>query len=386
MGRALRGLPAQQRRKQTMRSLRAVESAAINDSDVDHATAMAARALQLMTRHKVPATPQNFEVWFKFALGTTPELNQAVNILITNKRPFDAAASRSLFLNYVAATTDWDAEHSEISERLHKVLADAQDFLARTLTENRNHVEALGGVGAQIDEHASPRSIIQGLMDELSKAVTRATRLEAHFSASLQELDKIRNHLAAAELRSKTDALTGLANRLALEEFLRQSQMAAMENGQPLSIFLIDVDHFKEFNDKFGHQFGDQVLRLISQVLKDGLRSDDLAARYGGEELVGVLLGADLDICRRVAERIRHTISRRQVTRRGTGEILANLTVSIGVAEFVPGETIVNLFERCDRALYAAKRGGRNRTVTEVEVDGHADSQHPGSSPDRASG
>src|ERR1700760_112660 len=105
--------------------------------------------------------------------------------------------------------------------------------------------------------------------------------------------------------------------------------MSAMETGEPLSILLLDVDHFKNFNDKFGHQFGDEVLRLIARVLRDGLRSDDLAVRYGGEELLGILPGADLDVCFRVAERIRQTIARRQVRIRSTGAILSGVTVSI---------------------------------------------------------
>jgi diguanylate cyclase len=143
-----------------------------------------------------------------------------------------------------------------------------------------------------------------------------------------------------------------------------------MESGKPLSIFLLDIDHFKTFNDKFGHQFGDQVLRLIARALKDGVRSGDLAARFGGEELVGVLPDADMDACAAVAERIRQSIAGRRITRRANGEVLSAVTVSIGVAQFVPGETLANLFERCDRALYAAKRGGRNRTVTEIDLVG----------------
>jgi diguanylate cyclase len=198
--------------------------------------------------------------------------------------------------------------------------------------------------------------------------MTRATTLQAHFNASLRELDNIRNHLEAAEQRSKTDALTGLANRHALDEFLRDAQIVAMESGRPLSIFLLDIDHFKNFNDKFGHQFGDEVLRLISRILREGVRNHDLAARYGGEELAGVLPGADLRVCAAVAERVRQAVSKRHVTRRTNGETMSSVTVSIGVAQFVPGESLASLFERCDRALYAAKHGGRNCTVTECEV------------------
>ncbi|HEY2134989.1 MAG TPA: GGDEF domain-containing protein [Xanthobacteraceae bacterium] len=344
--------------------------APIDDNDFELTTTMAGRALQLMAQHNVPATPQNFELWFTYARGADPELNKTINILIANKREFDTATNRGLLLTYVGEQTEWDAQHGEISGKIHKVLSRAQGFLASSITDNNAHVRALDGVAAQIEEDSDPRTIIQGLSGELAKATARASTLQAHFNASLHELDTIRTHLAAAEQRSKTDALTGLANRHALDEFLRTAQMVAMESGQPLSIFLLDIDHFKTFNDRFGHQFGDQVLELISKILRDGVRTHDLAARYGGEELAGVLLGADLGVCETVAERIRLAISKRQITRRTSGEILSSVTVSIGVAQFVPGESLAALFERCDRALYAAKDGGRNRTVTEAALPG----------------
>lgn len=343
-------------------------SAPFSKIDFDNTTEVAGRALQLMAQHKVPATPQNFELWYTFALGNHAELNKTIAILIDNRRGFDAETNRGLFQTYIGGQNDWDAELAAIAEQLHHVMSWAHQFLAAGIADTRAHAEALGSVASDIQHNADPHVIILSLVGELSKAVTRATTQQANFTASLRELDKIRNDYDAVEQRSKTDALTGLANRLALDQFLRDSQIAAMENGKPLSILLLDVDHFKKFNDQFGHQTGDQVLRLIAHVLRDGIRKHDLAARFGGEELMAVLPGADLDVCLQVAERVRQTISRRQVTRRATGETLSSLTVSIGVAQFVPGETVPNLFERCDRALYAAKHAGRNRTVSEREL------------------
>jgi diguanylate cyclase len=341
----------------------------VGDIDFGHATAAAGHALQLMAQHGVPAAPQNFEVWYRFALGTSPELNKVINILIDNKRSFDAATNRSLFQTYVGGDQDHDAGHADVAHQLHALLSTAREYLGTSLADNRKHVAALGGVAAQIDRNADPRAIVERLVGELSRAVARGNALEANFTASLFELDKVRSHLAAAEQRSRTDLLTGLANRLALDDFLRAAQMTAMESGNALSIILLDIDHFKAFNDRFGHPFGDQILRLIAQLLESGLRDDDLGARFGGEELVGVLPGADIGVARGVAERVRQAIAGHQITRRATGEVLTGVTVSIGVAQFAPGETLARLFERCDRALYAAKRGGRNRTVTELEVD-----------------
>ena len=322
-----------------------------------------------MADHAVPATPQNFEVWFKFALGTSPELSKIINILIDSKRGFDSATNRSLFQTYVGGDPDREAGHVDVlaaaagpavdRARLPRGLGGRQPQPCRGPRRRRGADRA--ECRPATDHPATGRRAVEGR--------ARATTLEANFTASLQELDKIRSHLATAEERSRTDALTGLANRHALDDFLRAAQMRAMENGRPLSILLIDIDHFKAFNDQFGHQFGDQVLRLIAKLLKDGLRGDDLAARFGGEELVGVLPGADVKVARAVAERIRQAIAHRQVTRRSTGEVLTGVTASIGVAQFAPGETLASLFERCDRALYAAKHAGRNRTVSELELD-----------------
>jgi diguanylate cyclase len=132
---------------------------------------------------------------------------------------------------------------------------------------------------------------------------------------------------------------------------------------------LIDIDHFKTFNDNFGHGVGDQVLRLMARVLRERMRDGDLPARYGGEELIAVLPGAALATCEAVAERIRRAIAECHITRRSTGEALPGITVSIGVGQFQSGESMADLIERCDRALYLAKRTGRNRVVTENELD-----------------
>jgi len=211
--------------------------------------------------------------------------------------------------------------------------------------------------------------LIESLMTELAKAATRATKLEASFIEKTRELDTIRDSLNKSEERAKTDTLTGLPNRRALDEFFRVAQIAAMEQDYPLSVLLIDIDHFKTFNDNFGHGVGDQVLKLMAKVLRERVREIDLPARYGGEELIAVLPGADLTTCAAVAERIRRAISECGITGRTTGDVLPGITVSIGVGQFQLGESMADLIDRCDRALYVAKRTGRNRVVTENELD-----------------
>lgn len=337
--------------------------------DFGYATAVANQAIKSMSKQAVPPTPKNFEVWFNYSCGVSTTLKKAIDILIGNKRRFDASVNSDLFLTYINSQTLDRNVANQLSGQIETVISSARDFLKVAVSESRSQIQALGDVSSQVEASADPKLIIERLVSELSMAAIRASKLETNFAKTSEEMDKIRDSLQKAEKHSNTDTLTGLANRRALDEFFRTAQIAAMEQGEPLSVLLIDVDHFKKFNDNFGHQVGDQVLRLIAKVLQERVRESDLAARYGGEELIVVLPATDLGTCSEVAERIRRTIAECHITRRATGETISSVTVSIGVAQFQLGESIENLIERCDRALYMAKRSGRNRTVTECELD-----------------
>jgi diguanylate cyclase len=342
---------------------------ALDELDFEYATAIAEKAVRSMSQQRVPPTPNNFHTWFKYSLGTSKDLKRAIDILVGNKRKFDTTTNHALFTAYVAPNTADDTDLNNVSQQLHSVMASAKQFLTMAIADNRSQIRAISDVADQSEVEVDPKRLVENLMHELAKAATRATKLEASFVESTRELDMIRNSLNKSEERAKTDTLTGLPNRRALDEFFRNVQIAAMEKGEPLCVLLIDIDHFKTFNDNFGHGVGDQVLRLMANVLRERLRDIDLPARYGGEELIAVVPGADLASCEAVAERIRRSISECRITRRSTGEILPSITVSIGVGQFQLGESMADLIERCDRALYLAKRTGRDRVVTENELD-----------------
>ena len=341
----------------------------IAEMDVEYAAAVASGAVEFMAKNSVPATPENFSVWFNYAMGTSPALRKTIDILVSGKRKFNAAVNQDLYTTYINPKSA-SARPDSFPEQLQALISNANHFLAEAIFDNRTQIESLGDVSSQVRTGSDPRPLIERLVVELANATDRATALEASFTATSQDLDKIRSSLAESEERSNTDPLTGLANRRSMDEFLRSAQINAMENDEPLSVFLIDIDHFKKFNDNFGHQIGDQVLRLVAKVLKDNVRDQDLAARYGGEELFAVLPGAELGVCTAVAERIRQRISDARLTRRTTGQDISRVTVSIGVAQFKLAESAETMIERCDRALYQAKQAGRNQTVTELDIQG----------------
>ena len=180
---------------------------------------------------------------------------------------------------------------------------------------------------------------------------------------------------------SQRDGLTGLYNRSYLEQILNESVRHAEKTGKNLSFIMLDIDHFKNFNDTWGHQEGDRALAFVARIIRDSLREQDVATRYGGEEFSIVLAGADLLIANIVAERIRRSCETRSLS---LGKY-KTLTVSLGISLFRPGETPESLIRRADEALYRAKRNGRNRAEAEAPQPSHAP-RKPSLSPSAADG
>jgi diguanylate cyclase len=186
---------------------------------------------------------------------------------------------------------------------------------------------------------------------------------------SKQQVAMLKKDLDAVRNESLTDRLTGIANRKHFEERLALELNAAEASGDCFCLLIGDIDFFKKFNDSFGHQTGDQVLCLVGQALKSGLRGRDLAARYGGEEFAIILPETTLDAGVAVGNNIRATVNSKELVRKSTGENLGNITMSFGVSQYRQGETADNLIERADACLYAAKHAGRNKVVCERDVD-----------------
>ena len=188
-----------------------------------------------------------------------------------------------------------------------------------------------------------------------------AARLEiARRLLSIQEQLE-RQNARLAELAT-TDDLTGLANRREFRRTIETSLALARLQGQPLSLILLDIDHFKDFNDTFGHQAGDEALRMLARALRSSCREHELAARFGGEEFAVVLLGAGPEEAWGSAERIRAALAESPWAHRP-------LTASFGIATSGPeASCLTELVERADAALYASKRAGRDRITHRDDV------------------
>ena len=179
-----------------------------------------------------------------------------------------------------------------------------------------------------------------------------------HVKRLQRGFSEVNVRLGDLQEKARRDDLTGVYNRRALLVALDEAKHVADATGEPLSICVIDLDLFKRYNDEFDHLTGDNVLRLFAQAVQNGLRASDVFGRYGGEEFVQILRHTALPGAATEAERLRERISELDLP---MARPLGPLTVSIGVAQYQPGETILQLFARADAALYRAKARGRNR-------------------------
>lgn len=183
--------------------------------------------------------------------------------------------------------------------------------------------------------------------------ISRESRLKQNLAQKVRDLRRLK-----AELQDlcRTDALTGLPNRRPFDEMIRQCVAMARRHGHPFCLLMLDLDFFKQVNDRFGHEHGDMVLKAFASILRHSRRQEDLPARLGGEEFALLLPGVNLQQACTVAERIRLTVRQRISLPDGSPQ-----TVSLGLAQYDGRESAENLFRRADEALYRAKHSGRDR-------------------------
>lgn len=325
----------------------------------DRARSVVATATRLLRTTGLPVTEHRVALFYAYAEGGRPELNARLDALFTRAEPLTAARCDELYRRFVAdprTAPEVPAERSPAREPTSGIssglLGWAEILMGGGRLRTSDRPEALH---AGMDRAGDDRA----LEDEMR----RVDELEQRLEEAHEAIRELRLRLARAERSASTDSLTSIANRRGFLEVLRESVATARRHREPLSLLMIDVDHFKAFNDRHGHYVGDHVLRLVAAALTDlpgGVRH---AARYGGEEFAVVLPRAPLGEAIADAESLRQSLAERHFIMRGTGEPLSTVTVSIGVAELAPHEFAKQLIRRADAALYQAKRAGRNCVV-----------------------
>lgn len=333
--------------------------------------AFAEIALGQIRALRQPASPRHFEIWYTYATGYNPSLNQMINETLSRNGTLRESDIEHIYETYISPsrfTERIDRVGSQVMDEIEQVMAmiGAAAGTASNYTENLATVSKT--LGAEPDD-PTVRAIVESLVTATAEMQQNNQALEARLSASKQEIDQLQEHLETVRTESLTDPLTTLANRKSFDNALVRSMDDAHARNESLSLLLMDVDHFKKFNDTFGHLTGDQVLRLVAMSIKQNVKGQDIAARYGGEEFAVVLPHTALRSAITVGDHIRRAVMAKELMKRSTGEHLGRITISVGVAVLRPDDTPQTLIERADACLYAAKRSGRNQVIAENDPE-----------------
>jgi diguanylate cyclase len=325
---------------------------------------LANAALKLMQEAKVWPTPLNFELWVRCAAEPQGELAQEIHRILKTG-PVTEDVSEALALRYLPRNK-LNEQIREAGDQLTRELVAVTKVIETARHDHAAYGQTLAGASEDLSAPKAGAPALKKLVDTLTAATRKVERasktLEDRLHESTSEVTRLKGHLEQARRDAMTDALTNLANRKSFDEQL-ESAVADARDGRGFTLALIDIDHFKSFNDTWGHQTGDQVLRYVAGVIGRMAEAPRFAARYGGEEFAVLFPDEDAASVAAALEQIRQEIGSRALKRRSTNEDLGAVTISSGLAQIRPGETGAGVTERADGALYASKHAGRNRVT-----------------------
>jgi diguanylate cyclase len=322
------------------------------------------KAVPLMLKHKVPTTPPNYALWYTYVDQTQPMLNQAIDDAVSQFGHCPPSLNDKLYLQYIAQQNE--IEFTELKTSVEKLLHELSSSMIDTLNQTSTFSNQLERNCQNLEKIEDGKLSFEEIMTLVRKmlgetqSINSSTKfLESKLNHASQEIEQLKQQLADVKHQSLIDCLTGLKNRQSFDLDIEAAQNSSM----PLCLIIADVDHFKSFNDQFGHQFGDAVLKAIGNRLTSLCRDQITAYRYGGEEFALLVPNKTLPIARQFADNIRRSIDKITLKDRRSGTNVGTISASFGVAQLEKGEPVSALVERADNLMYEAKRLGRNRVM-----------------------
>ncbi|MFG0379979.1 GGDEF domain-containing protein [Pseudomonas sp. zbq_18] len=317
------------------------------------------RAVPHMVRHDIPPNPIHYALWYNYCRGDEPELNRRLDKIVADFSSFPPETAAKLFRDYIIRGELEEARCGQ--QQVIELVDDIEGDVQRSVTGSQHYQDSLSQGLAALQEPIVDD--LPAVLNELQLSTQQMHDQQEKFLYRLRaaqgEIQSLRSQLERAQAAATLDSLTHVFNRHAFTRLLEQ---ALANDTDGLALIMLDIDHFKQFNDQYGHPLGDRVLQHVGQLLRDLLPARGVAARYGGEEFCIILKDCfDLATASTFAEQLRLKIQALRVKVRSTDKVLDTITASFGLALAVPGDTFDTLVTRADDALYQAKRNGRNQ-------------------------
>lgn len=330
--------------------------------DINKAANFLREAVPLMVKNQIPPTPDNYALWYNYVAGNNSDLKQELQQTIEDNGTCPQFDSQKLMQQHIL--NDAGTGDPQLYREVNSIVNQFEEVVEDTHAGTQNYSETLEqSLKVFSDASKAPANlddITTSLTDNTEAVFALTQAFQKHMKTSKMEIESLKVELAKQYKQVLTDPLTKAYNRLAFDETIERLIKSQPEN---FCLVAIDLDHFKKFNDNYGHTLGDNVLRGVAQTAEQAIASIEGAhfSRYGGEEFALLLPDANLEQASAIANYIRTQFEKLGIKNRSGSETIKNITASFGVVQHKNGELIIDLIDRADDALYRAKANGRNQ-------------------------
>lgn len=332
--------------------------------DVSKAISLLKQTLPEMNKRNIASTPSNYAIWYEYVTGENTNLVSAINELDTKKTLFTAEVLQTLYNEFISDTHE--AAVNKLSQSVREII---HDFLEKVSKEGQglsNYAQTLSSFSSRVESinHLDDiKELVHHLIGETKKREEATQSMQTSLESMALEMKKLRAEVAKINAESTTDSLTKVNNRRAFDVDIEGFITMSKADSKPLCLVMVDIDHFKTFNDKFGHSVGDKVLRFVASLIKNNVKGSDSVARFSGEQFAILLPETNFDGAIRVAENIREKLAKQTLSDSAEKKELGTITASFGVSSYQHGENSEQLTRKADSALRDAKESGRNKVV-----------------------
>jgi diguanylate cyclase len=312
----------------------------------------------------LPPTPSNYALLYAYTSGRLPEVKGVIDEAV-RKGGLSSEQAKALYDKHLSGENEKQVLESNVkalSEEMGRIMQVIGQTRAGTSQFHTTLDKFTSNLGKKLSVDEL-RAAVNQVAEETRAIAQHNQKLQEQLAESSQQLTVMREDLTRVQKETLTDALTAVGNRRHFIHEMKRLTIECEELQSPLSLLMIDIDFFKKFNDTHGHLVGDQVLKLVARTLTENLKGKDIVSRYGGEEFAIILPQTKLVDATRVADALRQSVAQKKIIRRDSNAPIGSITISIGAAQYHPGELLSQFVRRADAGLYLAKSAGRNRVV-----------------------
>jgi diguanylate cyclase len=330
---------------------------------IDQAGEKAALAIAFLQRHRLAAHPVNYTVAYDYITGANAGLCQTIEQKLAARIPFDDFVMTELYSNFISTN---NKENDQLVNRVSQLVSKLNDTSNSANDAISEYIDILDHslVALKTENPAQARDTLHRMLDATYDARTSQQKLKDQLQQSHQQAEILREELAQLKRNRQVDPLTGLYNRLAMQEHV--DLWLTEDPKRKIAAIAVDLDHFRQFNQDYGFNIGDVILSKVAKKISAYVQESGLPVRAGGEEFLILLPDVDLRTAGEIAEQVRRGVEKLRFVSSRSKKALPKVTISLGVALYQAEENWHQFLARSTQVLQVAKRRGRNQVATET--------------------